>query len=71
MVLLSLVLGSSFSVIQINVPRVVESDFGREAASAGAVMGAFGIGMMLSSLYVANRPVRSTTYNEVLYEAHP
>lgn len=56
MVLLALVLGSSFSVMQINMPRVVESDFGREAASAGAVMGAFGIGMMLSSLYVANRP---------------
>lgn len=55
MLLLSLVLGSSFSVMQINMPRVVESDFGRDAASAGAVMGAFGIGMMVSSVYVANR----------------
>ena len=55
MLLLSLILGSSFSVMQINMPRVVESDFGREAASAGAVMGAFGVGMMVSSVYVANR----------------
>lgn len=55
MLLLALVLGSSFSVMQINMPRVVESDFGRDAASAGAVMGAFGVGMMVSSVYVANR----------------
>jgi len=67
MVLLSLVLGSSFSVIQINVPRVVESDFGRDAASAGAVMGAFGIGMMLSSLYVANRPVGRHGLNVAIF----
>ena len=55
MLLLSLVLGSSFSAMQINMPRVVASDFGRDAASAGAVMGAFGVGMMASSVYVANR----------------
>jgi len=67
MVLLSLVLGSSFSVMQINMPRVVESEFGREAASAGAVMGAFGVGMMLSSLYVANRPVSRHGLNVAVF----
>ena len=55
LLLLSLLLGSSFSVMQINMPRVVEAEFQRDAASAGSVMGAFGIGMMLSSVYMANR----------------
>ncbi|MDG1877536.1 MAG: MFS transporter [Acidimicrobiales bacterium] len=67
MVLLSLVLGSSFSVMQINMPRVVESDFGREAASAGAVMGAFGVGMMISSLLVANRPLARHGLNVAIF----
>lgn len=67
MLLLALVLGSSFSVMQINMPRVVESDFGRDAASAGAVMGAFGVGMMLSSVYVANRGFGRHGWNVAIF----
>lgn len=55
LLLISLVLGSSFAVMQISMPRVVEDVFEREAASAGTVLGAFGFGMLISSAFMANR----------------
>ncbi len=51
----TLILGSSFSVMQIAMPRVVEEDFGRGATEAGLLLGAFGIGMLASSAAVARR----------------
>ncbi|MDG1409655.1 MAG: MFS transporter [Acidimicrobiales bacterium] len=55
LLLISLVLGSSFAVMQISMPRVVEDVYEREAASAGTVLGAFGFGMLISSAFMANR----------------
>ena len=55
LLLVSLVLGSSFAVMQISMPRVVEDVYEREAASAGTVLGAFGFGMLISSVFMANR----------------
>lgn len=51
----TLVLGSSFSVMQIAMPRVVEEDFGKGPTSAGLLLGTFGIGMLTSSFFVARR----------------
>lgn len=51
----TLILGSSFSVMQIAMPRVVEEDFGRGSIEAGLLLGTFGIGMLLSSAAVARR----------------
>lgn len=55
LLLTSLVLGSSFAVMQISMPRVVEDVYERDAASAGIVLGAFGFGMLISSAFMANR----------------
>ncbi len=51
----TLILGSSFSVMQIAMPRVVEEDFGRGSTAAGLLLGTFGIGMLVSSAVVARR----------------
>ncbi len=51
----TLVLGSSFSVMQIAMPRVVEEDFGKGSIAAGLLLGTFGIGMLASSAVVARR----------------
>lgn len=51
----TLVLGSSFSVMQIAMPRVVEDNFGKGPTSAGLLLGTFGIGMLTSSFFVARR----------------
>ena len=63
LVLLSMVLGSSFSVMQIAMPRVVEEDFGLEAGSAATVMAMFGAGMFLSSVVMVSRPVGRHGWN--------
>lgn len=55
LLILALVLGSSFSVMQIAMPRVVEEDFARDSGAAGLLLGTFGLGMLLSSLVVARR----------------
>ena len=49
------VLGSSFAVMQVSMPRVVEEEYLRDSASAGVVLGAFGIGMLASSAAVSGR----------------
>ncbi len=51
----TLVLGSSFSVMQITMPRVVEQEFGRGSQAAGLLLGSFGLGMLASSAAVARR----------------
>lgn len=63
LVLLSMVLGSSFSVMQIAMPRVVEEDFELEAASAATIMATFGFGMFLSSAVMATRPIGRHGWN--------
>lgn len=55
MLLLAMILGSSFSVMQISMPRVVEETYGKGAGFAGVVLGAFGMGMLISSIFVARR----------------
>lgn len=49
----ALILGSSFSVLQIAMPRVVEEEFGKQSLAAGLLLGTFGIGMLISSAVVA------------------
>lgn len=49
----ALILGSSFAVMQIAMPRVVESDYGMSSLAAGLLLGSFGLGMLVSSLVVA------------------
>ena len=55
LLVVTLVLGSSFSVMQIAMPRVVEEDFGRGSTAAGLLLGTFGLGMLTSSAVVARR----------------
>jgi MFS family permease len=55
LLIVTLVLGSSFSVMQIAMPRVVEEDFGKGSVAAGLLLGTFGIGMLASSAVVARR----------------
>ncbi len=55
LLIVTLVLGSSFSVMQIAMPRVVEEDFGKGSIAAGLLLGTFGIGMLASSAVVARR----------------
>ncbi len=57
LLILSLILGSSFSVMQIAMPRVVEEQFNRDSGAAGLLLGTFGLGMLVSSLWVARRDV--------------
>lgn len=55
LLILALILGSSFSVMQIAMPRVVEEDYARDSGAAGLLLGTFGLGMLLSSMVVARR----------------
>lgn len=55
LLILALVLGSSFSVMQIAMPRVVEEEYLRDSGAAGLLLGTFGLGMLISSLWVARR----------------
>ena len=66
LVLLSMVLGSSFSVMQIAMPRVVEQDFELEAGSASTILATFGLGMFLSSAVMATRPIGRHGWNIAL-----
>ena len=66
LVLLSMVLGSSFSVMQIAMPRVVEQDFELEAGSASTILATFGLGMFLSSAVMANRQIGRHGWNIAL-----
>ena len=51
----ALILGSSFSVMQTTMPRVVDEVYRREGGAAALLVGTFGIGMLLSSSVVAGR----------------
>jgi predicted MFS family arabinose efflux permease len=55
LLILAVILGGSFAVVQVSIPRVAEDDFGQTASAAGIVLGVFGIGMLVSSLAVARR----------------
>ena len=55
LLLLAVLLGGSFSVMQVSMPRVVDEVYGRGPAAAGFVLGAFGVGMLVSSAAVAGR----------------
>lgn len=55
LLLLTVMLGGSFSVMQVSMPRVVDVVYGRGSSAAGIVLGAFGIGMLISSAAVAGR----------------
>ena len=55
LLVLALILGASFSVMQIAMPRVVEQNYLRDSGAAGLLLGTFGLGMLASSLVVARR----------------
>lgn len=55
LLLLAILLGGSFSVMQVSLPRVVDEVYGQGPAAAGFVLGAFGVGMLVSSVVVAGR----------------
>ncbi|MEM7091915.1 MAG: MFS transporter [Actinomycetota bacterium] len=63
----TLILGSSFSAMQISMPRVVEEDFGRGSFAAGVLLGTFGIGMLASSMFVASRAQMRHGLNVTLF----
>ena len=51
----AVLLGGSFPVVQVSLPRVVDEEFGKGSGAAGLVLGIFGIGMLLSSVLIARR----------------
>ncbi len=67
LLLLSLLLGGSFSVMQVSMPRVVDEVYDRGATSAGVVLGSFGIGMLVSSAAVAGRKTMRHGINVARY----
>jgi MFS family permease len=67
LIFLAMTLGSSFSVMQISMPRVVEETYGNGAGVAGLVLGSFGMGMLVSSAAVANRVTMRHGRNVALF----
>lgn len=67
LIVLSLILGSSFSAMQVSMPRVVEDTYGADSVIAGVVLGAFGVGMMTSSALVAGRRTMPHGLNVALF----
>ncbi|MEM7287856.1 MAG: MFS transporter [Actinomycetota bacterium] len=67
LILLSLVLGSSFSAMQVSMPRVVDEVYDAGSITAGIVLGAFGVGMMTSSALVAGRRSMAHGRNVALF----
>lgn len=63
----TLILGSSFSVMQIAIPRVVEEDYGLGSLEAGLLLGMFGIGMLASSIVIARRQMSNLGRNVALF----
>jgi len=63
----SLILGSSFSVMQIAIPRVVKEEWGRGSFAVAVLLGMFGIGMLTSSIYVARRKMMRHGLNVALF----
>ncbi len=51
----TLILGSSFSAMQIAMPRVVEETYDKGSTATGLLLGSFGVGMLVSSAVVARR----------------
>jgi len=67
LLILAVMLGGSFSVMQISMPRVVEEVYGRGPSAAGLVLGAFGFGMLVSSALVAGRSTMRHGMNVARY----
>ena len=63
----TLVLGISFSAMQIAMPRVVEEEFGLGSLEAGILLGTFGIGMLVSSALIARRKVARHGWNVAIF----
>jgi len=63
----TLILGSSFSVMQIAMPRVVRDDFERGSLSVAILLGMFGVGMLASSIFVARRKEMRHGLNVALF----
>lgn len=61
------ILGASFSVMQIAMPRVVEDDFGKGSLAAGILLGTFGLGMLASSIVIARGDIRRHGRNVALF----
>ncbi len=55
LLLISIILGGSFSVMQISMPRVVETIYGGTSSQAGLVLATFGAGMLVGSMAVSGR----------------
>lgn len=61
------ILGASFSVMQIAMPRVVEQDFGKGSLAAGILLGTFGLGMLVSSVVIARGDIRNHGRNVAVF----
>ncbi len=55
LLLISIILGGSFSVMQISMPRVVETIYGGTSSQAGLILATFGAGMLVGSMAVSGR----------------
>ncbi len=55
LLVVTIILGSSFSVLQTTMPRVVEEIYLRDGRSAGFIVSVFGVGMLISSGFIAGR----------------
>lgn len=55
LLLVSIVLGGSFSVMQISMPRVVDDIYRGSSSTAGLVLALFGAGMLTGSMIVSGR----------------
>ncbi len=55
LLVISIILGGSFSVMQISMPRVVENVYGGTSSQAGLVLATFGAGMLVGSMAVSGR----------------
>lgn len=55
LLLLAVMLGGSFSVMQVSMPRVVEDVYEQDSAIAGVILASFGLGMLISSAAIAGR----------------
>ncbi len=55
LLVISIVLGSSFSVMQVSMPRVVEKVYEGSSSQAGLVLSLFGAGMLVGSMAVSGR----------------
>jgi MFS family permease len=57
LLVVSILLGGSFSVMQVSMPRVVDEIYGGSSSEAGLVLAIFGAGMLVGSMVVSGRSV--------------